>query len=189
MVHSVRQRFTFAEYLRLEASSPAKHEFLDGHVWAMAGGTPEHAAIAANLIGLLKALLRGRSCRVYTSDLRVRVTATTLGTYPDITVICGKLETDPEDAAGNTAVNPKLIIEVLSPSTEEYDRSEKLSHYKKIAALEEVVLVAHEEQRLEIWRREGRRWTLEVVKTGAALLRSIDAELDIAAVYENPLPP
>src|SRR5262249_22981569 len=127
-----RQLFTFEDYLQLEEYAKIKHEFLDGHVWAMAGGTPDHAAIATNISTLLSVHLRDKPCRVYSSDLRVRVRTTGLGTYPDVTVICGRFEADPGDPKGNTAINPRVIVEVLSPSTEEYDRSEKLDHYKQI---------------------------------------------------------
>lgn len=182
-----RQYFSFAEYLALEEIAAVKHEFLDGHVWAMAGGTPTHAAIAANVIALLSMQLRGRPCRVFTSDLRIRVLATGLGTYPDVTVVCGGLETDPADPQGNTVTNPLVLVEVLSPSTAEYDRGEKLSHYQRIPSLGEVVLIAHDERRLEVWRREGDHWTLDVFRAGErARLASIESELDVAEVYRDP---
>src|SRR5690606_31274388 len=120
-----------------------KHEFLDGLVWAMAGGSPEHAAIAANIVALLVNQLAGRRCRVFSSDLRVRVKATGLATYPDVTVVCEQLELDPDDPKGHTVTNPKLLVEVLSPSTAEYDRGEKLDHYRQIESLEVILLVAH----------------------------------------------
>ena len=188
MVAPVRQYFSFAEYLELEEIAAVKHEFLGGHVWAMAGGTPAHAAIAANVIALLSAQLRGRPCRVFTSDLRIRVLATGLGTYPDVTVVCGQLETDPADPRGNTVTNPLVLVEVLSPSTEEYDRGEKLAHYQRIPSLAEIVLIAHNDRRLEVWRREGDRWTLDVFRADErAQLASIGSELAVAEVYRDPL--
>lgn len=188
MVYPVRQRFTFEDYLLLEETSRAKHEFLNGHVWAMAGGTPEHGAVAANLIALLANQLRDRPCRVFTSDVRVRVKATGLGTYPDVSVVREELKTDPEDRKGNTVVNPIVIVEVLSPSSEDYDRGEKLAHYKQIDALREIVLVAHEERRIEIWRREGERWLLLVARGDElARLESLGCDLPLAEVYRNPL--
>lgn len=111
----MRPRHSFREYVRVEQGSTIKHEFLDGEIFAMAGRTPEHAAIAANVIAALHRQLIGTGCRVYSSDLRVRVRATGLTTYPDISVVCGERETDPEDP--NTVVNPTLIIEVLSPNS------------------------------------------------------------------------
>ncbi len=188
MVFSVRQRFTFEDYLLLEETSRAKHEFLDGHVWAMAGGTPEHGAVAANLIVLLGNQLRDRPCRVFTSDVRVRVKATGLGTYPDVSVVCGQLRTDPDDRKGNTIVNPIVVVEVLSPSSEDYDRGEKLAHYKKIEALREIVLVAYDERRIEIWRREGERWVPHLVRgDDIARIESLGCELPLGEVYRNPL--
>lgn len=190
MTELARQRHSFAEYLGLEAISPVKHEYLDGHVWAMAGGSPDHAAIAVNVAVILAAALRGRPCRVYSSDLRVRVQATGLGTYPDLSVVCGSLQTDPDDPSGNTIINPTLLIEVLSPSTEDYDRGEKLSHYKRIPSVREILLIAHDEHRLESWRRTDSGWTLEVARAGAEdrlRLAALDCTLDLAEVYRNPL--
>ncbi len=188
MVAFARQRFTFGEYAELEETSTVRHEFLDGHVWAMAGGSPEHAAIAANVVALLHAQLRGKPCRVYTSDLRVRVSETGLGTYPDVTVICGRIETDAADPRHKTALNPQVIVEVLSPSTEDYDRGEKLAHYKRIASLREVVLVAYDEPRLEIWRRTSDGWTVDVARGDAAVaLPSLGCTLPLAEVYRDPL--
>src|SRR5213075_1283197 len=110
--------YTYVEYLALESSSNVKHEFLAGQIYAMAGGTPENAALAAAVIGLLFTELRGGRCRAYDADLRVR-TPSGLATYPDVTVICGRSERDEGDPQAVT--NPTLIIEVLSRSTEEYD--------------------------------------------------------------------
>ena len=188
MVASARQRFSFDEYLALEEIATVKHEFLGGHVWAMAGGTPAHAAIAANVIALLSAQIRDRPCRVFTSDLRIRVQATGLGTYPDVTVVCGRLETDPEDPRGNTVTNPIVVVEVMSPSTEEYDRGEKLAHYQRIPSLAEIVLVAFDERRLEVWRCEGGHWTIDVFRAGdRARLPSLGSELAVDEVYRDPL--
>jgi Uma2 family endonuclease len=125
---------------------------------------------------------------VLTSDVRVRVLATGLATYPDVSVVCDRLETDPADVKGNTVVNPLLVVEVLSPSTEDYDRGEKLSHYKRIPSLHCIVLVAHDEPRIELWRRDGERWLLEVVRgEGVARLAGTGCDLALTEVYRNPL--
>jgi Uma2 family endonuclease len=188
MPEPVRQRYSFREYLELEETSPVKHEFMDGHVWAMAGGTPEHAAIAVNVASILRGQLRGRPCRVFSSDLRVRVLATGLGTYPDVTVVCDALETDPDDPKANTVTNPRVVIEVLSPSTEDYDRGEKLANYKRVPSLREIVLVAHDTRRIEVWRRSGDTWTLEVTnEAGAARIVTLDCTLELSDVYDDPL--
>lgn len=186
MLESVRQRYTFEEYLELEAVSPVKHEFLEGHVWAMAGGSPAHAAIAVNLASTLREQLRGKPCRVFSSDLRVRVASSGLGTYPDVSVVCGELEADPADPRGHTVLNPSLLVEVLSPSTEEYDRGEKLAQFKTIASLQEILLVAHDTRRIEVWRREGALWTLEVARDEeTATLSRLGCVLPLAEVYED----
>jgi Uma2 family endonuclease len=184
-----RQRFTFDEYLLLEEIAEVKHEFLAGEVWAMAGGSPEHAAIIGNVTTLLNVLLRGQRCRGHSTELRVRVKATGLGTYPDVTVICGRLERDPDDRTGHTAINPRVVVEVLSPSTEDYDRGEKLSHYQTIASLEEVVLVAHDRPEIEVIRREADgTWSRHIAGAGQSVrLTSIACDLAVAEVYRDPL--
>jgi Uma2 family endonuclease len=183
-----RQVYSFDEYVELDADSRVKHEFLDGLVWAMAGGSPEHAGLAAAISAALSAELRGRPCRVFSSDLRVRVRATGLATYPDVTVVCGKLEMDPSDRRAQTVVNPRVVVEVLSPSTEVYDRGEKLAHYKQIDSLEDIVLVAHDRRQIEVWHREGSSWSLALAQDGSAVkLTSIDCTLVVAEVYANPL--
>lgn len=119
----------------------------------------------------------------------MRVAATGLATYPDVTVICDRLETDPEDAKGHTAVNPRLLVEVLSPSTEAYDRGEKLAHYKQIATVAEVVLVAHDQREIEVVRREPHgTWRRHLWTDGeTAQVSSLGCELPVAAVYSDPL--
>lgn len=178
---------TYAEYLTAEATSEVRHEFLNGEVWAMAGGTPEHAALAAALIGELGAALRGKPCRVYTSDLRVRIRATGLSTYPDVTVVCGGVETAPEDPDAIT--NPVAVAEVLSDATEAYDRGAKAAHYRRLPSLQEYILVSQAEPLVEVYRRtEAGRWELLEGRLGDLIeLRSLGVQLDVAAVYANPL--
>lgn len=178
---------SYAEYLAAEATSDVRHEYLNGEVWAMAGGTPEHAALAAAMIGELQAALRGKPCRVYSSDLRVRVVETGLSTYPDVAVVCGQLATAADDV--DAAVNPILLVEVLSPTTEGYDRGAKAAHYRRIPSLREYVLVSPSEPRIEVHRRtEGGRWELLEARPGESIeLSSLGVRLDVAAIYENPL--
>ena len=116
----------------LEDDSGIKHEFLDGQVWAMTGGSPDHAATTGNVLTLLNVQLSGKKCRVFTPDLRIRGVATGLGTYPDVSVVCGRLEFDAQDSKEHTVVNPRVLVEVRSPSTAPYDRGEKLRHYQTI---------------------------------------------------------
>jgi Uma2 family endonuclease len=186
MVLPVHQRFTFEDYLVLEETSTVKHEFSDGYVWAMAGGTPDHGALAANVIALLASQLRERPCRIFTSDVRIRVKATGLATYPDVSVVCGKQQSDPDDPKGNTLINPSLIVEVLSPSTEDYDRGEKLSHYQQLPGLREVLIASHREPKLTVYRREGADWTARVAGPGESLpLASIGGVIAVDEVYRD----
>jgi len=182
-------RMSYAEYLAAEATSEVRHEFLNGEVWAMAGGTPEHAALAAAVIGELRAALRGKPCRVYTSDARVRVASTGLSTYPDVAVVCGDLETAPDDPDAIT--NPVLLVEVLSDATEAYDRGVKAAHYRQIAALKEYVLVSQAEALVEVYRRAASgRWELLEARAGETLeLEALGVRLDVSALYSNPLVP
>jgi Uma2 family endonuclease len=178
-----RVRYTYAEYLALEASSNVKHEYLDGQIYGMAGGTPQHAALAAAIVGLLFGQLRS-GCRAHSADLRLRVQATGLATYPDVTIVCGRSERDPEDEQAVT--NPTAIVEVLSPSTEGYDRGDKFEHYKTIASLRQYVLVAHDRRRVEVWTRSGEDgWTHEVSEDGeTATLSSIGCTVGVRALYD-----
>lgn len=178
-----RIHYTLAEYLALEASSNVKHEYLDGQIYAMAGGTPEHAALAAAVIGLLFPQLRGGPCRVHDADLRVRVRATGLTTYPDVTVVCGPRERDDEDE--HAVTNPRLIVEVLSRSTEEYDRGDKFEHYRRLPSLVEYVLVSWREHLVEVRRRDaGGQWSSAEAREGEqAALESVGARLDVGELY------
>lgn len=185
--HSIH--YSFADYLALEASSNVKHEFLDGQIYGIAGGTPEHAALKAAVTGLLFAQIRGGRCRAHDADLRVRVLETGLATYPDVTIVCGPSERDPEDE--NAVTNPTLIVEVPSRSTEEYDRGDKFEHYKRIPSLREYVLVSHRDREVEAWTRGGDdAWTKAVSRAGErAVLRSIDAELGVTELYDAAVEP
>jgi Uma2 family endonuclease len=176
-------RYSFADYLALEEASNTKHEFLNGEIYGMAGGTPEHAALSVAVSSALLAQLRGGPCRVYSSDLRVRVLATGLATYPDVTVVCGELERDPESAA--TVVNPRVVVEVLSDGTEAYDRGEKLEHYRRIPSLRAVVLVSHRAPGLELWQRtsEGPWEGREFGPGETAVIESLPARLPVDEVY------
>ena len=180
-------RYTRAEYVAFERSSNVRHEYLDGAIYAMAGGTREHALVSANVIASLNVGLRGRSCAVHSSDLRIRVLDTGLETYPDASVLCGHAELDPVDP--HVVLNPVLLVEVTSPSTEEYDRGEKLEHYRRIVSLHEVLLVSHSEKLVEVLRKDGDgRWSRHEARAGAAVqLASIGREIRVDDVYRDPL--
>ncbi|HSD27016.1 MAG TPA: Uma2 family endonuclease [Vicinamibacteria bacterium] len=178
-------RYTLADYLAFEEASTTKHEFLNGEIYGMAGGTPEHAALSVAVSSALLAQLRGGPCRVYSSDLRVRVLATGLATYPDVTVVCGDLERDPESAT--TVANPRVVVEVLSDATESYDRGQKLDHYRRIPSLAAVVLVSHRAQAIEVWERtrEGAWRRGEYGPGQAAAIEALPARLVVDEVYQG----
>jgi Uma2 family endonuclease len=179
-----RIHYTRAEYVELEASSNVKHEYLDGQIYAMAGGTPEHAALAATATALLFAQLRDAPCRAHYADVRVRVRTTGLATYPDVTVLCGPREADPEDE--HAVTNPTLIVEVLSRSTEEYDRGDKFEHYKQVRSLAEYVLVSHLDRSVEVWTRcADDAWGCVIARErDVARLKSIGAVLNVRELYD-----
>lgn len=176
--------YTFVEYLGLEEASNTKHEYFGGDIYAMAGGTPEHAALCANVIVALGGQLTGHPCRLFSSDLRVRVLATGLATYPDATVICGEMETDPESRT--TIVNPTLVVEVLSDSTANYDRGEKLAHYQKIPSLQVCVLVSHREERVAVYLRDIEQWQRHEARPGEQItLDAIGCTLAVDDIYRG----
>lgn len=189
MAQAAHARYTFDDYLRVEDDSAVKHEFVNGQILAMSGGTPAHAGVTSNVSRLLGNALDGQPCRVFSPDLRVRVAATGIGTYADVTVICGKVELDPADPKRHTALNPRVLVEVLSPSTEDYDRGDKLGHYKLIPSLAEVVLIAHDRREVEVVRREpDGSWSRHISRDGEAVhLASLGCDLPVSAIYLDPL--
>ena len=185
MTRSVHlHEYTYAEYLSYEDASNAKHEYLDGEIYAMAGGSPEHAQLSVAVASSLRAQLEGRPCRVFSSDLRVRVAATGLTTYPDVTVVCGPLRRD--EASRETILNPVLVVEVLSEGTERYDRGEKFEHYKKISTLEEFVLMSQKEPLVEVWHLNRGTWSSrEARSAGRVALESVGCELVVDELYRD----
>jgi Uma2 family endonuclease len=180
-------RMTYAEYLALERGSEVKHEYVNGQVYAMAGGTPDHGRLAMNVGRLLGAALAGKPCAVFSSDVRVRIESTGRSTYPDLTVVCGRLARAGDDA--DAIVNPIVLVEVLSDSTEASDRGDKFAHYRRLPSLREYVLVSQTTPRIEVFRRrEGGDWVLSEAGPGeAARLESIDVALPVDEVYHDPL--
>ena len=173
---------SFEDYLAIEQASPVRHEFLDGGIYAMASGSALHAALAASVLTALGRQLMGR-CRTFTSDLRVRVAATGLATYPDVTIVRDTLETD----AGHkdTATNPAAVFEVLSPATIAYDLGAKFEHYRQIPSLNAVVYLWHDRRQIEVRQRTANgAWRAESAGSGAALrLESLGCLLDVDAIY------
>ena len=174
---------TFADYLALERDSEIKHEFDAGEILAMSGGTARHSALAANIVVAL-ATTRSPGCTVFQSDMRVRVAATGRATYSDISMVCGPIEYDPDDAARTTITNPVLLVEVLSVTTEKGDRGNKWMHYQRISSLQEYVLVS-QEPRIEIFRRTpSGAWEYFEVREGNVRLAS-GPTLDLAVLYAD----
>lgn len=177
------QRYSFQEYLELEEASTVKHEYFLGEMYAMAGGTAAHAALASALASSLVPQLRGTGCRLFSSDLRVRIQATGLATYPDVSVACGHEVYDRQSET--TLVNPRGLIEVLSTSTEEYDRNEKWAHYQKIPSLRAYALVAQDKRRIEVFSRntaEG-SWRHHALESGE--IAFLSCSLDIDQIYAD----
>lgn len=152
MSASPHHTFSYADYLAREQETGLKHEFLGGQIFAMAGGTPEHARLITEVALSLRGLIDPARCRVFVSELKIRVGATGLATYPDVAIVCGEVHHDTEDP--NAIINPKVLVEVLSPSTEAYDRGEKWAHYRQIPTLEAYVLVGQVPARLEVYERQ-----------------------------------
>lgn len=176
---------TPAEYLALERGSPEKSEYVNGRIYAMAGTSRVHSLIVTNLIRVLGTQLLGRPCEVHGSDLRVKVQQTGMYTYPDVVALCG--EPRLEDAELDTLLNPSVIVEVLSPSTESYDRGEKFAHYRRLDSLQEYVLVAQVRRRIEHFRREGDHWVLTEISEadGELILSSLGCTLRLADIYDR----
>ncbi|MGB9633034.1 MAG: Uma2 family endonuclease [Chloroflexaceae bacterium] len=177
---------TPAEYLALERAGEERHEFLAGKIYAMAGGSKRHNRIAGSAYAALYAQLRQRDCVVYPSDMRVKSARTGLYTYPDITIVCGDEEF--EDDSEDTLLNPTVIIEVLSPSTEQYDRGRKFQHYRAIPSLREYVLISQDEYRVERFARQAdNTWLLSEAtgREGTLELTSVQCLLRLEEVYEK----
>jgi Uma2 family endonuclease len=178
--------YTPEEYLAFERDSEIKHEYFEGEIFAMVGATEPHVLITDNLAFTLKGQLRDRPCRVYSSDMRVKVSATGLYTYPDVVVASGEREFD--DDRRDTLLNPGLVIEVLSPSTEAYDRGKKFAHYRTIESLVEYVLVSQEEPHVERYaRKPDGDWLLHEARRleDSIDLPSIGCVLQLADVYDQ----
>lgn len=180
------QRYTYADYVALETVSVEKHEFIDGGIFVMAGGSADHARLSAQMVRLLGNVIGDRPCDVFTSDLRVYVEEVGLATYPDASVICGPLEQHPASPE-STAVNPTILVEVTSNSSEEYDRGLKREYYQTIESLREYVVVSHRERRITVHARgNDGAWTTRAATAGERVeVPSLQAQLAVDEVYRN----
>jgi Uma2 family endonuclease len=184
MSSDVIQTFTEAEYLALEKASDRKHEYVDGVIIAMAGARPPHNLLVSNLMALLHRAARDRGCVVMGSDQRVHVPATGLYTYPDVLVACGERRYHRDDPP--SLLNPRLLLEVTSDSTENYDRGAKFVHYQAVVSLMEYVVVSHRRPRIEHHRRlDTGQWLLTVAEAGAQAvhLETVGCALSLGEVY------
>jgi Uma2 family endonuclease len=180
---AMKVRHTPEQYLALERKSPVKHEYYDGSMFAMAGASRRHNLIAVNLCREISSQLRDRPCEAYVSDMRVCVGPTGLYTYPDVVAVCG--EPQFQDGELDTLLNPTVIVEVLSPSTEADDRGNKFAHYRRLASLRDYVLVAQDRVRVERYTRQGEEWLLtELSRLEDVLgLAAIGCEVSLREIY------
>lgn len=182
-----KRRLTPAEYLAIEVASEGRHEFYDGEMFAMSGGSYWHNLVKDNLAHAVRNRLAGRGCTVLTSDQRVKVDATGLYTYPDVVVFCGKPVF--EDGVHYSAVNPLVLAEVLSDSTEKYDRGVKFGHYRQLPSVEEFLVLAQDRVSVERYRRQiaGDRgsWLLTAVTDPASTVdfESLGIAVPVAEIY------
>lgn len=180
-----QRHYPIEEYFLIEEMSTVKHEYFDGEIFATSGGSRQHDTIAANITGLLHAALRASSCQVFTSNMRVR-TPSGLYTYPDASVVCG-----PPDILrmqGNDTIgNPVVLVEVLSPSTRDYDRGQKFDLYRSIPTLRDYLLIEQTRAEVEHRYKAGPEWS-SGAKTGldqSLRLTGVDVELPLASIYER----
>jgi Uma2 family endonuclease len=183
---AIRTGMTEEEYLAFERASPEKHEFADGEIFAMSGGTGDHSAIAANLIREIGNALFGLKCRVLTSDMRIRIPATGRYVYPDASVVCS----GPEyvDDKRDTLVNPQVVIEVLSESSEAYDRGDKFAQYQTIPSLAQYVIASQTKPRIEVFTRQDDDggWLLRTYGPGDQVaLSSVGCVIEVDRVYTD----
>ena len=179
--------YTAEDYLTLERSASIKSEFHEGQIYAMAGASRKHNLITINIARELSIQLKKRPCEAYISDMRVKAAKVVNYYYPDIAVVCATPQF--EDTHLDTLINPTVLIEVLSPSTEAFDRGGKFAHYRKIASLQEYLLVAQDQPSIERYVRQGDVWILtEAVELEASVpLESIDCVLSLGEVYDKAL--
>jgi Uma2 family endonuclease len=176
-------RYTPEQYLAMERKAEFKSEYDDGFITAMSGASRPHNLISANVSRQIGNQLEQRSCETYQSDMRVLVSRTGLYTYPDVVVVCGQAQFD--DREVDTLLNPTLIVEVLSPSTESYDRGKKFAHYRRLESLQEYVLVAQDEVRVERYLRRGDTWQISDLTDidDTLTLESIDCKIPLREIY------
>ncbi|MDB5358074.1 MAG: hypothetical protein JWN24_4527 [Phycisphaerales bacterium] len=186
MTAVAKKKLTPQEYLDQERQAPFKSEYYRGEVFAMSGASYEHNRIKDNLARAAGNRLEGGPCEVLTSDMRVKVNATGLYTYPDMTILCGKPQL--EDAHGDTLVNPRVIVEILSDTTEKYDRRTKFAQYRRIPSLQEYVLIAQDEPLIERYvRQPDETWVVRIFGDIADTFEfaTVAAKIPLSEIYFN----
>lgn len=185
MASLAKPRFTPQEYLAMERAADYKSEYVSGEIFAMAGTSYRHTIIVANLLRELGGQLRGGPCRAVANDLRVSVQATGAYTYPDVVIVCGQPKFGDEYL--DTLLNPTVLMEVLSDSTEAFDRGGKFAHYRRLESLQEYVLITQSLMRVEHFVRDGERWVLSELNTLEETLElaSISASVRLSDIYED----
>src|ERR1044072_964044 len=181
MAVNPERRYTLEEYLELDRTSEERLEFWDGEIFCMSGGSEHHYEIESNIVTFLKMALRGRGCRAYTGNVRIKVPSAPPYRYADVSALCGEVKFE-EIGGVDALVNPQLIVEVLSPSTEAYDRGDKFTHYKSIPTLREYLLVAHHRPHVtRLFKQEDGQWVhTEVNDLEATLtLTSLGCDLPV----------
>jgi Uma2 family endonuclease len=184
-----RKRFTPAEYYALERDAEYKSDYYEGEIFDMSGGTSSHSLITANITGELYQRLKGKPCAVYESNMRLAIPATGLRTYPDASVYCSPLIHDPNDPETTTATNPTVVFEVLSSSTEAYDRGLKFENYKRLEMLKAYVLIAQREPLAQLFTRQpDGTWSTPIESKGldaAVQIDCIGVSLPLAEIYRR----
>jgi len=165
------------EYIALEQRLGIKHEYHDGQVFAMSGASALHARLQLRIGGLVDARITGTPCTAYSADFRVVIEKADMATYPDISIICGRVQ--PAAAFKHSCTNPVTLIEVLSPSTERYDRGAKFEQYRKLDSLREYVLVSQHEVAIDLFRLENGHWVLYPLRGEDAVLSLTSAAIEI----------
>lgn len=187
MASDPQHRLTVQDYLILDRGAETRSEYLEGEMLAMAGASHEHNVIVTNLVAALRPQIRARGCSLYANDMRVRTPADFLA-YPDVMVLCGERRFD--DPRRDTILNPTVIFEVLSPSTQDYDRGTKLLHFREIPSLAEVLLIEQDRPHVEHYLRQGTdRWLLNEIHALRHVLElpAIGCRLALPDVYEDVL--
>lgn len=183
-----KKHYTIAEYLEMEEKAEERHEYHDGEILAMSGGTDLHSLILINLYATLKPALKGTPCRIYDCNMRLRILNQNRYVYPDATIVCGPVAFDHGDPKRTTINNPKVVIEVLSESTERYDRGAKFGFYRDVPTLEEYVLISQFEPSIEVFQRQsGGSWLLHPYRERNAQLQlhSLGVKFSASDIFDE----